>query len=318
MPHTPIDPGIGEPTPGIIPSVPDRPKPRPDPDDGKVILNPDGTLHLGTDGSAMIHDRTADPCCEEQEGVCCLPNGDCVDDIARSECLAQGGEWHRDVTCADDPCAKGPCCLPGLACEDDLTLAECEARGGFWLPGWIGYTPEQRCEDVGHFCDSEFCGLCRAETTPRAWIVTLSGVQGDCSCVDFGTRSSQSWTHNINGTYLVPNSGCSGSTGSFRVGTSFTYADDPSCDVLTATSELRTNVGVRFDVSGVNRVRIIVDAVGGGRAFFGAVLLPGRLPVDVDCIRSVVINNSRVYKCSSFPDAGWQPGDGTATVEPIL
>ncbi len=62
----PTQPDTITPDPGVTPEIPPvKLPPRRDPADGKVILNPDGTLHLGEDGSATLHSRTADPCCPE-------------------------------------------------------------------------------------------------------------------------------------------------------------------------------------------------------------------------------------------------------------
>ena len=48
-----------------------------------------------------VHDTEAG--CNEDCGVCCLPDGTCVDNT-QTECTNAGGSWNAGVTCADVIC----------------------------------------------------------------------------------------------------------------------------------------------------------------------------------------------------------------------
>ena len=118
----PTQPDTTTPDPGVTPEIPPvKLPPRRDPDDGKAILNPDGTLHLGADGSAMLHSRTADPCCPTN--VCCIPGlpppeGPCVEGLTETECFARGGTYWPDRSCDTFDC-PGNLTRCDFACRPD-------------------------------------------------------------------------------------------------------------------------------------------------------------------------------------------------------
>ncbi|MGE3180245.1 MAG: hypothetical protein AB7N71_01335 [Phycisphaerae bacterium] len=75
----------------------------------------------------------ADVNCPQRIGACCLPNGNCLENVLRTACLAQAGIYGGDESdCNDAQCnIAGACCLSGNVC---LTLIEaaCSSISGSW------------------------------------------------------------------------------------------------------------------------------------------------------------------------------------------
>lgn len=152
-------------------------------------------------------------------GTCCEPTGICTDAIANTICCQLSGSFFDDMTCADDPCPElvGACCAFGT-CLPDRTQSECvnpPALGTF-----LGSNTE--CGAQGACCMSDgSCAMrypdcceqgggtyqgagvtCAAATCPQP--------RGACCFGDSCFPNLEEENCTVSGTWLGPNSTCSG------------------------------------------------------------------------------------------------------------
>jgi hypothetical protein len=99
-----------------------------------IFAIPGGWLNpcpLGVSGDFVIR-AVVD--CQDLQGACCLPNGDCIDGL-QSECATLGGEFQGAGTeCATVNCpqpAFGACCFPDASCQEMIEPDCIDAGGDF-------------------------------------------------------------------------------------------------------------------------------------------------------------------------------------------
>ena len=124
-----------------------------------------------------VNGEAESPNCQSLYGVCCLWNGECVDnvlgnpvDIDSCSIMSDGtGVFSPGFTCGPDnyPCPlyDGSCCFPDASCVIAWTADECEQLSG----GHGTFYPGIQCYQ-NHCCDS----LC-----PNGKIITRTQLAGD-------------------------------------------------------------------------------------------------------------------------------------------
>ncbi len=144
--------------------------------DDALAIRGDGLLVPGfpTFYSALaLHHPGSGSCCEE--GACCLPNGECRDNISEGDCTDYNGIWFPGGSCDQNPCL-GPCCLPdypnGSTCEM-RGKAQCLADNGTWMG--FGKT----CSEIT--CPTMPCPYCIGGFMPPALMI-IEWIQPVQSC----------------------------------------------------------------------------------------------------------------------------------------
>jgi hypothetical protein len=115
----------------------------------------------------------------EPTGVCCYPDGACIDDATPTECLGHGGLFLGvGLTCASSECPQPGACCFGSTCDDAYSLFECILAGGIFAgdgttceDGACGACGEPGTGDCcqpsnGPFCDDEACCEAMCEIDP--------------------------------------------------------------------------------------------------------------------------------------------------------
>ena len=110
--------------------------------------------------------------CPLDVAACCLPNGTC-EMLTEFVCeTTEGGVWHEDMDCGDDPCSpRGGCCVdtPEI-CIDNLTENQCTLQyDGFYRGDDVDCEDFPGCR-AGACCFDDQC------------VVPLS----EQDCLDFG------------------------------------------------------------------------------------------------------------------------------------
>ncbi len=96
-------------------------------------------------------------------GACCLPSGQCVDNLNAATCEGLEGEFHPQQTCAMIECDEDAlvnCCLPDDTCVEQITLQSCLGQGGHTIGQTPCNTQPDPCMSPGGFCcnKAQECG----------------------------------------------------------------------------------------------------------------------------------------------------------------
>ncbi len=127
------------------------------------------------------HDTEAE--CVEECGVCCLPDGSCVDNT-QTQCTNAGGSWNPGVTCVDVICpfpspSPSPSPPPSPSPSPSV-ISECEVdedcTGGWHCCGNKCYPYQILCTVMGPGTPTEAC---------KQFIQNNGGSVDDC-CPDLG------------------------------------------------------------------------------------------------------------------------------------
>jgi hypothetical protein len=124
--------------------------------------------------------------CEEMEGACCLPDGDCVV-VTPSGCAAQGGAYQGDfVSCSSVECPQPlqACCFELTGGCLNLTEQDCLTAGG--IPAGFGTDcATYVCFPIGACCLPD--ATCQDGLSPEECVALAGVFQGDgtdCASTD--------------------------------------------------------------------------------------------------------------------------------------
>lgn len=97
-------------------------------------------------------------------GVCCLPTGQCQENINEDKCRSLDGFWKAEGACTSRTCFIGACCRDGGTCNDNVDQITCRIEGGI---------------DIGRgtTCSETTCPMCPGEGD-------CCSASGGVGCVD--------------------------------------------------------------------------------------------------------------------------------------